>query len=221
MGRLFIVLAACAAFCAGCVGQNRDTTLYHRSGCAKPIVAVLPVINNASEKLVNWDVSREMTEEIRRRVFTSQKLYLLRESGSRELAEQLSVPNPVELAKIPSLKMGAAEFIVLAEVIDEKETPYGIPGASHDKPHLEEVGAVLSMAMRVRVLDVRGDQPRIILQEVLNHEQNVSRAYLNCNYEKASWGTEAYERTPIGMAHNKIARELVARIEGYIGASKG
>lgn len=221
MARFFIFLAACAALCVGCVGQNRDTTLYHRSGRAKPIVAVLPVIDNTAEKLVSWDVSNEITEEIRKRIFTSPKLYLLREGGSLDLAEQLNMANPAELAKQTEQKLGAAEFIVVAELIDQNEKPFGVPGASSEKPHLEEVGSVISMAMRVRVLDVRGEHPRIILQEVLSHEQIVSRAYLNCDYGKSCWGTEAYERTPLGIVHNKMVRELVARVEGYVGASKG
>jgi hypothetical protein len=75
--------------------------------------------------------------------------------------------------------------------------------------------------MRLRVLDIRNEQPKIILQEVLNHEHVVTRAYLNCDYEKSRWGTEAYERTPMGIAHSRIVRELVSRVEGYVGASKG
>lgn len=218
MARLLMLFAACAALATGCIGQNRDTTLYHRSGRAKPIVAVLPMIDSSGKQLVNWDVSREMTEEIRKRVFTSSNLYLLREGGSLELAKQLNVASPAEIDRQPIDQLGPAEFVVVTELIDQKAEPYGIKG---DKPHLEEIGAVMAMAMRVRVLDLRGEKPKIILQEVLNHEQNVSRTYLNCDYKRASWGTEAFERTPIGMVHNKIARELVARVEGYIGASKG
>lgn len=220
MKRIILFLSACTALLSGCIGQNRDTTLYHRSGRAKPIVAVLPVIDSTEEKRVGWDESREMTEEIRKRVFTSQKLYLLREAGSQELAKELNVPNPKNLPKEPLEKLGAAEFVIVAELIDEKEMRYGYGGGS-EKPYLEEVGAVLSLALRVRVLDIRNQQPKVILQEVLNHEQIVGRPYLNCDYEKAPWGTEAYERTPLGISHTKIARELVARVEGYVGASKG
>lgn len=220
MTRILMMFAACAAFCVGCVGRNSDTTLYHSSGRSKPTVAVLPVINSTGNTLVNWDLSREMTEEIRKRVYTSARLYMVREGGSMELAKQLNIPNPNEISNIGFQKMGNAEFVVVAELIDQKETPYGIQKGK-EKPHLDEVGAILSLAMRLRVLDVRGDRPKIILQEVLNQEQVVSRAYLNCDYEKACWGTEAFERTPLGMAHSKIAREIVARVEGYIGASKG
>ncbi len=220
MTRMMIFLTVCSAFFVSCMGNNRDTTLYHRSGRAKPIVAVLPVINSAAESFVGWDESREMTEEIRKRVFTSPKLYLLREGGSLALAKQLNVPNPTVLSKEPLDSLGAAEFVVVAELVDEKETRYG-QGPGAEKPYLEEVGGMISLAMRVRVLDVRQDKPKVILQEMLNHEQVVGRPYLKCDYEKASWGTEAYLRTPLGIAHNKMVRELVARIEGYVGASKG
>jgi len=220
MGRFMILFAILAAACVGCARHYRDATLYHASGRAKPIVAVLPVINSSSdEQKVCWDLTREMTEELRKRVYNSPKLYLLREHGSLEIAKQLSVPNPNLLSREPIERMGAAEFIVVSELLDHHETSYGFQNP--DKPHLEEIGADLTVAMRIRVLDIRGQQPKIILQEVINHEYPISRAYLNTDYEKACWGTEAFERTPIGIAHSKIVREIVARVEGYIAASRG
>lgn len=216
------ILGFCMLFSMGCTGSyNRDTTLYQRSGRAKPIVAVLPVIDSSDSKLVNWELSQEMTEQIRKRVFNSSKLYLLRQSGGVEVAKQLNVPNPKEVTKTALEGVGAAEFVVVAEMLDEQEMPYRINDKSADKSSKEPTEMVLSLAMRVRVLDVRGDQPKVILQEVVNHEQLVTRPYSGCNYEKTHWGTEAYERTPLGMAHGKIAREIVARVEGYVGACKG
>jgi hypothetical protein len=223
MRRIFILVSSMliAASFASCARVCRDTTLYQRSGRAKPIVAVLPVINNSSKNNLPWDLSREMTEEIRRRVFDSSRLYLLRESCNPELTRALCAAHPSTLPKNVREQLGAAEFVVVAELLDQEETPYGISKVGSDKSHLEEVGSVLSVAMRLRVLDIREEQPKIILQEILNQEHVISRAYLNCDYERACWGTEAFERTTMGIAHSRIIRELVSRVEGYVGASKG
>ena len=92
--------------------------------------------------------------------------------------------------------------------------------ASVDHPTRSEVGSVLSLALRVRVIDVRHETPKVILQEVLDQDYVVSRAYMNCDYSKKPWGTEAFNYTPMGMAHNRLVRELVSRIEAYIGAAQ-
>jgi len=219
MGRLMVFIITIVSLCVGCSQGYRDTTLYQRSGCAKPIIAVMPTIDNTEKEYsVNWNVAHELTEEIRRRIFDSPKLYLLREGGNLEVAKQLNVPSPAALTKKSTDHLGAAEFVVVTELIDQHETPYGL---TNKRPRLEEVGSVLTLAMRVRVIDLRGAEPKVILQEVVNYDHTIARAYLNTDYVKAYWGTEAFDRTPMGMAHSKLIREVVARVEGYIGASKG
>lgn len=75
--------------------------------------------------------------------------------------------------------------------------------------------------MRVRILDVRGSEPKIILQEVIDHDHVIPHFYVGCDYEKMPWGTAAFEQTPMGVAHAKIIKELISHVEGYIGAVKG
>jgi len=74
--------------------------------------------------------------------------------------------------------------------------------------------------MRVRVVDIRPETPRVLLQEILTHDRHISRAYLNSNYSKMPWGTAAFRRSPMGLAHDRLVNELVARVEGYIEVSR-
>ncbi len=218
MGRIIILLAAAAILCSGCANNYRDTTLYQRSGRTKPIVAVMPVINSSDADTPTWDVALELTEEIRKRIFDSPKLYLLRDGGSVTTAQELNTPDPSGLPKNARENLGAAEFVVVAELIDQHETSYGLDS---NRPFLEEVGSVLSVAMRIRVIDVRKGEPQVILQEIINQDHMVSRPYLKTDYTKAHWGTEAFDRTPLGLAHSKVVREIVSRVEGYVVARKG
>lgn len=66
MRSLILSLGIVALLCGGCARNYRDTTLYQLSGRQKPIVAVLPVIDNTSANNLRWDLSRELTDEIRK-----------------------------------------------------------------------------------------------------------------------------------------------------------
>src|ERR1700733_894647 len=94
MRGLILFLGVAALFCGGCAKQYRDTTLYQLSGRQKPIVAVLPVINHIADTNLTWDLSRELTDEIRKKVYDSKRIYLLRDGSSLEIAKVLSTPHP-------------------------------------------------------------------------------------------------------------------------------
>lgn len=219
MRGLFLFLGAAALLCGGCARQYRDTALYQLSGRQKPIVAVLPIINHVENQDLKWDLSKELTDEIRKRVSDSKRVYLLREGGSLEFAKELSTPNPTAIPESAITNLGAAEFAVVAELIEQDEVPYSHAKGAQDDSLCSDAGAILSMALRVRVIDLRRETPKLVLQEVLDHDFVIARAYMQSDYSKTPWGTEAYSRTPMGMAHARIIRELVSRIEAYIEAS--
>ena len=142
----------------------------------------------------------------------------MRDGGSLAKAKELNIPDLSQLPKNARQDLGAAEFVIVAELIDQHQTSYGL---GSNRPFLDEVGAVLSVVMRVRLLDLRHDEPQVILQEIINQDHMVSRPYLKTDYTKAPWGTTAFDRTPVGLAHSKMVREIVGRVEGYVGARKG
>lgn len=217
MGRLIVFFGLLASLCASCVPCYRDTALYQRSGKQKAIVAVLPVINHGEGADLSWDLSTEFTDEMRRHVYDSSKLYLLRDLGSREIAQRLNTPNPEMIPLVQAKDLGAAEFVVVSELIDQKLEPMSLR-ENHSQNGNEE--SVLRLSMRVRVLDVRHDKPKVILQEVVHNEHILDRAYMANDYQKTPWGTEAFQYTPLGFAHHKLVREIVSRVENYIEAAR-
>lgn len=214
MKRLLFAALLTTTLFSGCSRNYRDTSLYQRTGQVKPIVTVMPVIDNTGVNHLTWDFSREMTDEIRKRIFDSTKLYLLREGGSIEFAKELNDPNPMSLPLDVREQLGAAEFVIVSEFIDQHETPYGLQRPGH-----EQTGSVISLAMRVRVIDLRKDKPKVVLQEIIDHDHLVAKPYLKTDYTRYPWGTEVYESTPYGLAHSRVVRELVAHVENYIVAA--
>ncbi len=206
MGRFLVFSGLLALMCTSCAPNYRDTAFLQSTGRQKSIVAVLPVINHTVDGDLSWDLSMEFTDELCKRVDDSPKVYLLRDHGSRELARKLSTPNP---AMIPSAEingLGAAEFVIVSELINH--------------PTRSELGSELNISMRVRVIDIRHDRPKVILQEMINNDPMLVREFVVCDYSKTPWGTDAFQHTPLGLAHNKFVREVVSRVENYIEAAR-
>lgn len=212
-------LALSALACISCGRHYGDATPFQSSGGAKPIVAVLPVIDNSKIDSLHWDISQEMTERINTRIVDSSRLYLLREQKDKALAEALNNPNPKAINASAIRNLGDADYAIVTELVEQKVLPNAHPKVAA-RPHLANSSATLHIAMRVRVLDVRSETPKVILQEILCEDYEIARPYLFVDYTKNGWGEQSYERTPMGLAHSKIVRDLVAHTEGYIGAHR-
>lgn len=219
MKRLGLVVLTFTLVLAGCAKHYRDTALYHSSGRAKPLVAFLPVINSSGYE-VKWDVSQELTTEFKNHAAESSRIYLLNNEGALSLAQALNVPEVHTVSQAVYECLSPAEFVVVAELIEDQENIAGLKNAKNAKgarPHLNEVSAELCVAMRIRVVDLRGAQPKLVLQEVVSQNLDYGREYIRTDYNKIPWGSAGYANTPRGMVHNKLICESLAHIEGYIG----
>jgi hypothetical protein len=217
--RSAVLLLSCSLF-VSCGRSYTDTSLYEKTGQIKPTVAVLPCIVKENEIDVSWDLSQEFTEELRRRVFESPKVYLEKGDETIEVAKALLTPNPKLLPTAPLKELEHADFVLVTEIVEQRQTPYGFPSLQEHKGHLEESGAILALTMRVRVIDRRHGTAKVVLQELMETKQVVAKPYLQTDYQRVKWGTEPFLHTPLGMAHSKMLREVVAHVESYILASK-
>lgn len=217
--RSILAVLLVAMSLTSCVSNFRDTTAYYHTGKPKPSVALLPVINSSGEQSLAWDLSYELTEGMKKRLVDSHKLYLMRdEQGSIALAESLNQQLPSGISKSDLSELGNAEFVIVTELIEQKITPYGPAAAEPSRSYVVEAGAVLTLSMRVSVIDIRSDEPTIALQEIVDTDHNITKPYLYIDYTKHPYGTPFYEKTPLGIAHAKLIREVVSHIEGYVRA---
>ena len=76
------------------------------------------------------------------------------------------------------------------------------------------------MAVRIRVLDLRGAHPKVVLQELVKSSYYVPKTLLPINYNEVVWGSEEYATTPMGIAHAEIVGEIVSRLSDYILLAK-
>lgn len=191
-------------FClTGCVRSNCNTTFHSGGGKQKPIVSVLPVLDH-TQSFEQVSLSEELTKKIADRIALS-KLYLLTNNFSKKTTDAFSVPLVEDISSKAISTLGSTEFVVVAELLEERTEKGPTPQAD-----------LLFLTMRLRVLDVREDKPKLVLQELIQQENMIPPVAFGYDYSKIHWSMPEHARTPVGMAHQRIVREVVGHVEKYI-----
>ena len=208
-------LAILLAFCAiGCNDKNKDetTSRYYEDGRAKPIVAIPPMMDSTSYD-IPWSLSEEFTSLVHNRLARKGSMFL---PSPEEMEVNLSPSqNPFD-ANISWIKntFKGNEFVVFLELIEHDNEQIGEPKKTG------EAATNLNMAVRIRILDIRGEKPKIILQEKIVDSYYLSKNLFQEDYNRTVWGSADYNTTPLAMAHIQLAKEIIGRINDYITLAK-
>lgn len=211
-------LIACFAV-VGCSGPRyADYFPYHDDGTAKPRVTLMPVINSCNCDLP-WDLSEEFTESLYYELMNSGQLYVL---SPQEIGQVWAKSGQIDFF---GMDMGFArefcnaDFIVALELIEHSASPCS-SDACKQGSDFHPCNRNLCIQMRVRVIDVRGQMPRIALYEIAKTNYSFTSVYDNIDYEKCGWGCERYEKTPCAIAHQRMIQKLTNRLEESIWSAK-
>lgn len=202
---------------AGCQRTDKYASFirYHDDGRAKPVVALVPLLETADHQLP-WSVSQELTQGIRDRLSGTGNLYLL----PQQVSEQIVATHPdldftgdgIDFAKA----FTPAEYVVVAELLEHDDVPYRKQQIRPIYPHDGLVPEVLMMLVRLRVVDVRGDKPRVVLSQLVHSNHMMPKRRKDVDYSEQGYGSKIYRSTPIGMAHTRLERDLATQVEQYI-----
>jgi hypothetical protein len=196
-----------AAFATSCCNRCNDTSMtrYHEDGRAKP-VAAMPAIIDTSSFDAPWSISEEMTSTIVKMISRSGKIFLQSQD------DFAIASNPFTNGDFSWMKreFQNQEFAVFLELVEHEFTP------SRNSPNSNN----LKIGVRVRVIDLRGSNPKIVLQEMISESYFIPKTLIPVDYNIVTWGTEDYENSPMRMAHTQIAQEVASRISEYILLAK-
>lgn len=175
-----------ALIATGCGPKYADYYPYYDNGVAKPAVALVPVINKACLD-VPWDLSEELTDSIRYEAMQHGDLYLL---SKEQVNADLNRIGDIDFFGRDisfSKQFCGANYVVILELLEH----WIKPGPCNCN---------LIMKMRIRVIDIRCETPRIVLQEVFGGTKLLPR--------DREW-------TPAN-AHSTLVRDVVNRIESIL-----
>ncbi|MFA6118873.1 MAG: CT253 family lipoprotein [Parachlamydiales bacterium] len=199
----FFVLIACVS-CSNDTA-NQQVSRFYDDGRSRANVSVSSVMDSTSYD-VPWSLSEEFTQLIKNNLASNKNFYL---SSAEAVDSSLTnSDNPFDI-NINWMKdrFENSEFLVFLELI------------KHDEEKNDNA-TNLEMTMRIRVVDVRAKEPKIILQECIDDNYYIAKGAIKTDYQNTVWGTDEYVNSRMGMAHNQLANDVAKRISEYIALAK-
>lgn len=189
--------------------SNEEMSRFHEDGRVKPAVAVASVIDTTPFD-VSWSLSEEFTNSIMQQIARGKQIYV------HAQAQSPFSQNPFgsDLSWMKR-EFHTEEFVAFLELVEHEFIPVKQKGLSEKESSLN-----LNMAVRLRVIDLRGAFPKIVLQEMIRDSYFIPKSVAPCDYSIDTWGTEGFRKTPMGIAHAQITQEISSRISEYILLAK-
>ncbi|NGX34587.1 MAG: hypothetical protein K1060chlam1_00940 [Candidatus Anoxychlamydiales bacterium] len=190
--------------CSNNQGDNNVSRFYD-DGRARPVVAISSVIDSTTYDLP-WSLSEEITYLIKSHLSNNKNLFL---SSTEVMDESLTnTDNPFDI-NIAWMKdrFDNSEFLVFLELLN------------HNELKKDQISN-LEMSMRIRIIDVRAKEPKVILQECIDDNYYIAKGSIRADYQNTIWGSQEYANSRMGLAHKQLAKEISDRISDYIALSK-
>lgn len=206
-----VAIAIIFASCSGKVSQDQFTK-YYDDGRAKPVIAIAPIIDTTSFDS-SWSIAEEFSSTLFSKLLSKGTLFLNNENEKYLTTAENPFSNDLSWVK---KEFSPNEFVIFLEIVEHNLIPVDRT-QTIDSP---ETSSHLNVAVRIRIVDIRGNTPKIVLQELVRESQYFSRVLIPFDYSKFHWGTEEYNSSPMGEAHANIVKQLVERINDYVLLAK-
>ncbi|MDF2549475.1 MAG: hypothetical protein K0S07_542 [Chlamydiales bacterium] len=173
-----------------------------------PLVSFLPIRNELQDETLPWNLSDELSEEILQNLHKGHFL------GEHEMQGR-----QIPLAAYSSADVRFAsqfhpsQYVVLVEWLDHRWIP---ARESHLKKMSEWRPTALSMRVRLKIIDIRDEKPKLCLQEIVEHELYMDPFAEMPAPIKKRWREPGYEATPLGRAHLKLAETISAKVAAAV-----
>lgn len=220
MLRALLSLVILAFTATGCNLAPQQEQIQEAQNILKPIVAIMPVIDSTEDS--TWNLSDEFTYCIAHQLAKKNHFFLLDLDKSRAIPYQLSYDQNPFAQDVQWLKKTFLnhEFVVFLELIEHDEV---IRHSNKKLTDSKKCSAELLMTMRIRIFDLREEEPKIVLQELIHQSHFIPRPFTRSNFQQEKWGHETFAISPMGLAHAQFIKHISNRLEEYIlwAAHKG
>lgn len=205
-------------FCVGCAHFTQTVSFadypFYDNGRAKPKVAVVPIFDHSS-KDISMEVDKLFSQTIQEKLFQSGAL-LFTTDFSMLTKQRLNAfgINPFT-ENIDWIKEIATdtEFIVFTELVSHRLQKN--PSSTY-MFH----AYTLDIAFRVKVFDVRGSKPKVILQEVWDKTIDLPWHHASLHTDTEGLNNSGFSLSSLSRTHTQIVNQVCLQIEDYILLSK-
>lgn len=185
--------------------------LYHDTGEIKPKVAIVPIITH-SANATSWNLSEELTSLMSERLLKNNHFFLTSDFSvlGNHLTDLTEINPLIEDIRWLYENGSSSEFVVFVELVEHTL----IPKLSKLPPQ----SYTLHMAFRTHVIDIRGTEPKVILQELIRQSFPIA---IKIDYGKTSLNKWAFFFFSMGSAHYQMVKKITQQIQDYILLAKG
>lgn len=198
------LISIMAVSCSG--PRYIDYFPYHDDGTPKPKVVLMPIY--VADCVEPKNIDEELSDGIYYQLMNSGEFYVpsLYEIGiSKDNLEKINIFS-CDLNNISGFSN--TDFLVGMEVIE------------HSISNVKSTNCQLSMRVRIKIVDIRCQTPKIVLYEIFKTCYTLSDSNVNFDFCGVPRGQQGYENTPYGLAHERLIRNLTARLEEVIWSAK-
>jgi hypothetical protein len=213
-----IIYAVLAVLTVGCSGPHYvDYFPYHDDGTPKPKVAIMPILDSAGCEL-SWDISQELIQGVYYEMMNTGEFYVVspQEIGPVWMKQETADLFANNAPYVKEFKN--TDFIVALEIVERSIVPYD-PCSQRQVAGCSARNWMLHLKIRVKVLDIRYCEPKIVLYEVFKTSYAGSLEAYRAD-SAACWGTEGYGKSFCGLAHQRAIHNLTQRLQEVIWSAK-
>lgn len=205
---ILVVLASCQQDMRLCAPTFQTTP---SSVQQKPILALVPILDRSTHRLP-WNVAQSLTTDVLRYLSIKDRLYMVDQEKMVQLFKELqNNTDPIDPQWVKK-HFKTEEFVAFVELSKCKETLLAFHKELPDASCPEE----LYLSAKVRIFDLRGSAPRLVLSELVNHSENIPKEFNRINRSSKAFEQENFRATPHGVAYDHFAKEIAERIEDYV-----
>jgi hypothetical protein len=209
-----IFLAAIVCLFCGCSPRYSDFYPYHDNGTKKPSLTLLPLLDETNNPLAA-ELPVMLTKAVRNRIKRQGKMYIPPPDKMQKVLKTVSIK---ELAETHNLKQFSAfqgtDFVVVMELSECQVVPYkrGTIKPLYIANIDERSAKVLMLAVRLKIVQISGKEPKIVRQELVRSNHMVTD-------EQMAHASKGYPEA-LEMVRSRLSRDIAQKIEETICVKK-
>ncbi len=197
----YLIILCLALIGCGCQKDSDDKSTAFVKEESLPLVAVVPIFDRAEHADLQWNLSDELTTMLRKKLAHNGYFSLVKHQEMRSVYKKMEGKHNPFAPDISWMRtyFDKNGFLVFVELLEHQE--------EHEKLH---------MRAKLRVVEMRQGNPRIVLQEIVQESAHIPRQFAQAHFDPLAWGEENFHASPLGQAHIQLIKGLAARVEDYI-----
>ncbi len=188
----------------GCHKQEDSSQAHLEQKKAR--IAVAPVIDLSKHRL-SWNVASEITTNIYESLAQKNCYQLVAPSKLKKLSKNQD-PFSSDLSWVKQL-FPEQEFVCFTTLLEHSEKP----SYAEEEVSISDSPTDLKISLQVRIIDLREETPKIVLDKTFEKIQHIPRQFSCFNFTQVAWGQPMYTFSPIGVVHAELTDDIIHQIE--------